>query len=148
MAGGLSTYEQLWKGVQLRCPAAPTFLARQWIDFRFRKLWDRKLWSWQRKTGQFIFDAAYGTGTVACTRGSFTVTGVGTAWTTDLNAHQFRIGLNAPIYTILNVTSATTLDLTEPWGAPSSTGTTYSIYNAYQTVPSDFEKFDVVIDTL
>lgn len=147
MASGLSTYESLWKGIQLRCPAAPTFLARQWIDYRFRKLWDRKLWSWQRKNGQFLFDQVVSGGTVDVTRGNFTVVGNATTWSTDLVAHQFRIGLNSPIYTIASVDAgAQTLDLTQPWGYATTLGVGYSIYNAYQTVPSDFEKFDCVYD--
>lgn len=147
MAGGLSTIDELAKGIQLRCPLAGTFLPRQWLNFRFRKLWDRKLWSWQRKTGQFIMDQAVNTGTVDVTRGSFTVTGHGTAWTTDLVAHQFRVGLQTPICTIQSVDPiGQTLQLTQVWGAPSSLGVTYSIYNAYVTVPTDFEKFDVIID--
>ena len=147
MAGGLSTYEQLWKGVQLRCPAAPVFLARQWIDFAFRQLWDRKLWSWQRKQGQFLFDAVVNTGTVDVTRGNFTVVGHGTAWTTDSVNHQFRVGLQNPIYTIASVDPVgQTLDLTEVWGGLTALGPNYQIYNAYQTPPSDFQNFIVIID--
>ena len=145
MAGGLSTYNDLVQGIGLRCPAAGLFLRRQWIDFRFRQLWDRKLWSWQRKRGQFIMDQAVVAGTAACTRGSFTVTGTGTAWTTDQVNHQFRLGLQTPIYTIAAVNSATSLDLTTVWGAPSASGI-YSIYNAYVTPPSDFQNFIAVID--
>ena len=146
MAGGLSTYSELVNQLGLRCPAASLFLRRSWIDYAFRQLWDWKLWSWQVKNGQFLFDQVYNTGTVVCTRGSFTVVGTGTAWTTDLVNHQFRVGLQTPIYTIEDVTDATHLDLTQVWGAPSTGTVTYSIYNAYQTVPSDFQNFQVVID--
>jgi hypothetical protein len=146
VVGGLSTYNDLVQGIGLRCPAAGLFLRRQWIDFAFRQLWDRKLWSWQRKQGQYIFDNAVNVGTVDVTRGSFTVTGHGTAWTTDLVNHQFRVGLNTPIYTVEDVTSATSLDLTQVYGAPSSSGVVYSIYNAYQTAPSDFQNHVVIYD--
>lgn len=148
MAGGLSSIDELVKGIQLRCPLAGTFLPRQWLNFRFRKLWDRKLWSWQRKKGQFLFDQVVNTGTVAVTRGNFTVVGTGTNWTSDLVAHQFRTGLQTPIYTIASVADATHLDLTQVYGAPSTSGVTYSIYNAYQTVPSDFQNFIAVIQPL
>lgn len=147
MANGLSTFDSLYRQVLLRCPSASLFLAREWIDYAFRQLWDYKLWSWQRKQGQFIMDAAVSTGTVAVVRGSFTVTGTGTAWTTDLVNHQFRVGLNTPIYTIESVDAgAQTLDLTQVWGAPTSSGVNYSIYNAYVTPPSDFQNFIVIFD--
>jgi len=147
VAGGLSTYEGLYKQVLLRCPSASLFLARNWIDFRFRSLWDYKLWSWQRKQGQFIFDQVVTGGTVTVTRGSFTVQGTGTAWTPDQANHQFRIGLSTPIYTIRSVDDvAQTLELTQVWGAPSATSVGYSIYNAYQTAPSDFQNFIVIFD--
>lgn len=146
MAGGLSTFDEIWRGVRLRCPAAPATLARQWTNFAFRQLWDYKLWSWQRKQNQFILDQVYNTGLVTVTRGSQIVTGVGTGWTSNQVNHQFRIGLQTPIYTILSVQSATQLTLTQVFGAPSTASVGYQIYNAYVTPPSDFQNFIVIID--
>ena len=34
----LSTFENLYKGVLLRCPMAGEFLARDWIRWSFREL--------------------------------------------------------------------------------------------------------------
>lgn len=145
----LSTYDSIVKGVQLRCPSAALFLARSWVDFAFRTLWDYKLWSWQRKRSQFLMNAAVIAGTVNVTRGSFTIVGVGTSWTTDLVSSQFRTGTNSPIYTIASVDPVgQTLDLTEVWGGATATSQGYSIYNAYVTVPSDFQNFITVIDPL
>lgn len=141
MAGGLSSYEQLWRAVLLRCPFASVMLARQWLDWAFRSLWDRRLWSWQVKQGQFLMPQAYVTGLVAVTRGSFTVEGTGTTFTTDMAGRQFRTGVQSPIYTIASVTDATHLDLTAIWGGATASGQTYSIYSAYVTVPVDFDKF-------
>jgi hypothetical protein len=146
VAGGLSTYDQIFRGVILRCPSASVFLARSWVDFAFRSLWDRKLWSWQRKRGQFLINQVYNTGTVDVTRGSFTITGTGTTFTSDMVGRQFRTGVNSPIYTIASFTSATSIDLTEVWGNATALSQTYSIYNAYVTVPSDFQNFISVVD--
>ena len=148
MAGGLSTYPELVGAVGLRCPAASLFLRRQWIDYAFRQLWDYKLWSWQRKRGQFLLMQAVVAGTVAVTRGNFTVVGTGTAWTSDLVSAQFRVGTQTPIYTIASVTDATHLDLTAVWGGSTASGVGYSIYNAYVTVPSDFQNFITIWDPL
>jgi hypothetical protein len=147
VAAGLSTYEDLWKGVNLRCPAASLFLCRDWIDFAFRTLWDRRLWSWQRKKGQFLFPALVNDGLVTVNHGDLDVTGVGTTWTTDIVQRQFRIGLQTPIYTIADVDVGTQiLTLSEPWGGPSATAVGYRIYQAYVTVPTDFESFIAVYD--
>jgi len=142
----LSTFDSLVRGVLLRCPSASLFLARSWIDFAFRTFWDRKLWSWQRKHGQFLMNAVTSVGTVLVTRGSFNVVGTGTAWTTDLIGQQFRTGVNSPLYTVLDVPSATSLDLTEVWGPATATAQPYQIYSAYVTVPSDWQNFITVWD--
>jgi hypothetical protein len=132
----------------LRCPAASYFLRRSWLDFAFRQTWDYKLWSWQRKRGQFIMNQAYTDCLVNVTQGNFTVEGVGTTFTSDMVSRQFRTGLNSPIYTIGEFADATHIDLTEAWGIATNTLQPYSIYNAYVTVPSDFQNFISVIDTL
>lgn len=144
----LSTFESLWRGVNLRCPSASLFLARTWVDFAFRQLWDYKLWSWQRKRGQFLMAQATVAGTATTTRGSFSVTGIGTSWSSNLVGQQFRTGLQSNIYTIATVPSATSLTLTQVWGNNSATGVQYSIYNAYVTVPTDFQNFITVWDPL
>lgn len=143
----LSTYDGLVRGVQLRCPSASHFLARQWIDYAFRQVTDSKLWSWQRKRGQFLIPQAVVAGTVAVTRGSLDVQGAATAWTTDLVNRQFRVATNTPIYTITAVDDvAQTLTLDQPWGGATASGQGYSIYQAYVTVPTDFQNFITVWD--
>lgn len=143
----LSTYAQLYKAVKLRCPAASVFLCRQWIEYGFRTLWDKRLWSWMRKPGQFLVPALYNTGTVATTFGDPTVTGTATGWTTDLVNRQFRLGVTSPIYTIQSVdVPGQTLELDQPWGGDTVSGIGYQIYQAYFTVPSDFEAFIAVYD--
>jgi hypothetical protein len=146
VAGGLSTYEQLWRAVNLRCPSASLFLSRQWIDFAFRSLWDRRMWSWQRKRSQFLTSALYNTGLVNVTRGSFTVEGVGTTFTSDMVGRQFRIGFQSPIYTIGAFIDTTHIDLTDVWGWSTTLSTGYSIYNAYVTAPSDCQSLISVWD--
>jgi hypothetical protein len=122
-------------------------LARQWIDYSFRQLWDHKLWSWQRRRSQFLISAQYNTGTVDVARGSLDVVGAATAWTTDLVNRQFRVGLQTPIYTIIAVDdTAQTLTLDQPWGGGTVVSAGYTIYNAYVTVPSDFQNFIDVTD--
>ena len=142
----LSTYETIYRAVLLRCPSASLFLARQWVDFAFRQLWDRRLWSWQRKRGQFIMPAAYTTGLATVTLGSTTVVGVGTTFDATMVNRQFRLGINSPIYTIASFTSVTQIDLGDVWGGASAASAPFSIYQAYVTAPSDFQDFISVYD--
>ena len=143
----LSNFNDLYRGVMLRCPSASVFLARSWVEFAFRTLWDKRLWSWQRQTAQFLFPALVNTGTVAVTFGSTTVTGTATGWTTDLVNRQFRIGATSPIYTIDSVdTVGQTLTLQQPWGGTTVSGIGYQIYQAYVTPATDFQSFISVID--
>ncbi len=147
MAAGLSNFDDLYRAIMLRCPAASAWLCRQWIDYAFRALWDKRLWSWMRRKGQFLFPALVNTGAVTVTHGDPTVIGVGTTWTTDLVTRQFRIGTQSPIYTIVSVDDvAQTLVLSEPWGDISATAVGYKIYLAYVTVPSDFQSLIAVYD--
>jgi hypothetical protein len=147
----LSTFDSLTRQLILRCPAASLFLARSWIDFAFRQLLDYKLWSWQVKRTQLLFDSLVNVGTVAVTRGSATVVGTGTNWNSlpggqSIVNHQFRTGLQSPIYTILSVTDDTHFTLTDSFGGPTASGQNYSIYNAYITPPTDFQNWISVYD--
>lgn len=145
----LSTFDGLYRQINLRCPAASLFLQREWIDYAFRSLWERRLWSWMRRQTQFIMNPVVRTGTASIAIGSTTAVGTGTAWTTDLVNRQFRIPSNSPIYTIISVNAATQeLELDQPFGGPNAAVLAgYAIYNAYITVPSDFQNFLSVVDT-
>ena len=138
----LDTYADIWNRVQLRAPDVGPFIAQDFVKNSFRRVAERRRWSWLIKFGQFISPDPYVTGTVSITQGSTTVTGVGTAWTSaspTLLYQQFRIGLNAPIYTIIEVTDDTHLELSSPYGgATAPAGTGYRIYQCFFPTPTDF----------
>lgn len=142
----IDSYQRIYRQVLLRCPAVGTFNAQLFIQHAFRQLCQRRLWSFQTKRAQFIMNAQYNTGTVSVVLNSDTVVGVGTTFTGAMVGRQFRIGLNTPIYTIIAVPDATTLTLSEVWGAASASAQGYRIYNAYVTVPADFQSFISVYD--
>lgn len=143
----LSTFDGLYKGLLLRCPAASLFLARQWIDYAYRQIWDIRRWSWMVGRGQFLFAQVVNTGLVNVTRGALDVQGIGTAFTSDLVNRQFRIGLTSPIYTIAaEDDTAQTITLDQPWGGPTTSSINYQIYNAYVTPSTDFQSFISVWD--
>lgn len=142
----LDTYQTIWNKVLLRCPAADPGLAKDWVTNAFREVAERRRWSWLIRTGQIIVPNQYNTGTVACTLGLSTITGSGTAWTADMIGRQFRVGVNAPIYTINAFYSATSLGLDQVWGGSSISGAGYQIYQCFFPVPVDFHAFQCLWD--
>lgn len=142
----LDNYEQLWRAILLRCPLAGPLLARQWLSFSFRKVVERRRWSWLLKANQFLPPAVVNAGTVAVTRGSTAVVGTGTAFTSAMVGRQFRVGVNEPIYTVATFTDATNIALDQAWGGKTVSAVGYEIFQAYYTPPSDFHAFVSVID--
>jgi len=142
----LDTFNSIVGRVQLHCPAAGLVLARDWVNNAFRRIAERRRWSWLIKQNQFVFPAAYTTGTVTVTNASATVTGSGTAWDSTMIGLQFRLGVATPIYTISDVPDATTLTLEQVWGPATASAQTYKIYKAYLTPQTDFQSFISVWD--
>ena len=143
----LDSFKDIFGKVLLRCPDAGRELAADWVQNAFREIAEKRRWSWLFKFGQFEMPALYNTGTVAVTRGNADVTGTGTTWTGDMQGRQFRGGgVNSPIYTIVQVNSATSLSLDSPWGPATNSGIGYQIYQAYVTPPDDFHAFVSVWD--
>jgi hypothetical protein len=76
----------------------------------------------------------YSIGTVTVTRGSATVTGRGTYWTSITSPVYFRlIGDNAPFYTISEVASNTSLTLSVPYGGLTASRVSYMIISDVTT---------------
>jgi hypothetical protein len=142
------TYESCWRSVLLRCPLAGPFLSQQWVNYTFRQIAERRRWSWLMGRSQFLMNAVLKTGTVTVTRSSNSVVGSGTGWAGVEAGRQFRTSIANPIYTIASVdVAAQTLTLDDVWGGATASAQTYQIYNAYVTVPSDFQQFTSVWDT-
>jgi len=142
------TYSELWRSLQLHSPVLPTTLAQQFIRSRFRDIRRKRLWSWRIAQSQFITPAAYTTGLAKTTLNSNFVTGQGSVWTSALVGQQFRFGGIAPIYTVIEVDSPTSLQLDQPYGGVTSPNfTAYQIFPAYVTPPSDFQDFISLKDT-
>lgn len=137
----LDTYSECWNRVILRAPSLSPALAQDFVTNAFRRLAERRRWSWLVKYGQFITPAVYSTGTVDVFRDSDLIIGTGTSWDATMIGRQFRVGLAAPIYTITNVTSPTNLQIDASFGGSTQQGITYSIYQCFYTVPDDFHQF-------
>lgn len=133
----VDSYAQLWGRVLATVPASGPLLSQRWTVDAFRRIAERRRWSWLVKWNQFILPAAYSTGTCTVTQNSAIVTGSGTTWTAAMVGRQFRIGTSTPIYTIAQVDSSTQLQLQLPWGGTTASAAGYSIYLCYVTPPPD-----------
>ena len=142
----IDTFNEIVGRVQLRAPQVSRFLAEDWVRNAFRRVAERRRWSWLYTHDQFLVPLVYTTGTVTLIRNSTIVTGVATAWTSDQAGRQFRIGTSTPIYTIQSVDSGTQITLDRVWAGSDEAGITYEIYQAYFTPPDDFESFISLYD--
>ncbi len=143
----LDSFNSIWRRVLLRTPAAGSLLARDWVTNAFRRVAERRRWSWLVREGQFLVPVVYSTGTADLTHNSTTVTGTDTVWTEAMEGRQFRASTDAPVYTISARVSNTEITLDRVYGGPTATGLNYDIFQAYFSVPSDFHAFIVVVDT-
>ena len=88
--------------------------AAKWVDNRHKEMMSKVRFRHLREVGELPLPGVYDTGTVSVTRGSTSVTGVGTQFETDLTAgaqeyYYFRTG--TVWYKIASVTNETTLVL-------------------------------------
>lgn len=133
--------------VLLRASGVPQTLARDWVQSAFRDIVERRRWSWLLKRGQLITYNAYTTGTATVLAGTQTVTITTGVVSADHVGRQFRIGTALPIVTITDIDAgANTYTIDQPWWPSDATAQTFSVYQAYIALPSDFHSFVSVID--
>jgi hypothetical protein len=142
------TFAQLRSRLLLRTgDVVGPFLAEEWIRSAFRDLVEYRRWSWLLKRGQILVPNEYTTGTASITAGTPTVTITTGVVNSAFIGRQFRIGYQFPILTITDVNvGSNTLTLSDNWWPINATAATYSIYQAYVALPSDFQSFVSVVD--
>lgn len=141
------TYEQLWKRLLVYSPNCPLPLAQEFVNTAYSRAIASHRWSNVRGYANFYVDAKYDTGTVSLVQDDATVTGAGTAWTSDIVGKQLIVGGIAPFYDIASVdTGAQTLELSAAYTGADASTQSYAIQQVYIPMPSDFLMFDVVKD--
>jgi hypothetical protein len=102
-------------------------------------------WASLYREGWLPLVPVYGTGTVAVTQDSRTVTGSGTTWTSAMVGRKF-LGPNNEYYKIAAVASTTSISLTEPYqGATVTSGGSYQIWkDEYTLYPDAYSLIDFV----
>ncbi len=141
------TFDGLARKLLLRCPKLGPFIARDMISKAFDDVRDLYSWSWRTKRAQITVPTAYTTGTAQVTYGNNTVTITTGVVSSDHVGRQFRVGVASPILTIIDIdTVANTYTLSENWLGASATGQGFKVYQAYLSMPSDFQSFLSVVD--
>lgn len=140
-----NTLLEMSRSLRLYVPQLPATLAEQFIRDRYRRVLEARDWSALRTEAEFQLNVSKSDGTVSITRGTDTVTGTGTSFAATDAGRQFKIG-TSPIYTVTTVNSTTEMVLDRDFGGDTATGATYKIFDGYITVPSDFLRFDTVVD--
>ncbi len=102
-------------------------------------------WASLYKEGWLPIVPVYGTGTIAATQGSRTITGTLSIWTSAMVGRKF-LGPDGCYYKIAAVASSTSLTLTEPYqGTSVTSGGSYQIWkDEYVLYPDVFSIIDIV----
>jgi len=137
----LDTWPDIWNRVLLRAPDVGPLIAQDFVRNAFRRVAEKRRWSWLIKFSQFISPNVYSTGTANVTQGSAVISGNGTAWTSatpSLLFQQFRVGVTSPIYTIIEVTDDTHLVIDSAFGGVTQSAVSYQVYTCFFPTPTDY----------
>lgn len=119
------------------------------INNRYAWVSSKSHWSWLYSTVDFNFEEMYDTGTISMTRGSNTVTGVGTTFSAALLPGWKLLpnGVNHA-YNITGITNATTLTIESEFsGSENLSDVTFKIVKPIYELPADVENVQsIVID--
>lgn len=103
--------------------------------------------SWLRKSDDFNTTAAYTTGEVEVTEGDETVAGTDTVWTAAMVGRRFRVTGDTESYEVATFTSATSIELDQPYVNGDDDELSYSIFDRVYSLASDCDRADVMIQT-
>lgn len=132
-----------WRTVRLYVPAAPAFLAREWVNTAWKQLARSRHWTFLKGELRLTIQAARTLASVTATNGSTAITSGGLFLPADAG-RQIRWA-SFPVYTIASVTDANNAVLDIPYGEPN-TATTATVYDGYAVMPADFESFRIIAD--
>lgn len=112
-----------------------------------REIFRDRDWTFRRRRSQFIFNAAYSTGTCAIVRGTDYADFSGATLTQSMVGRQLRAGGNQTQIVTIKQVAGSRAYFDQEWGGASlAAGTTFEIYNAYMSAPPDFTAFISIVD--
>lgn len=139
------SFGDVWRGVRLRCPLAGPLLCQQWVRDTYHAICRKHPWSWLRGENEIVTQSAR-SGTAMVSRGSPSVTGLTLMFVAADVDRQFQTS-GRPVYTITAVDTGTnTATLDRPYGGETAVGVQGRVYDAYVTMPADFQRFITIAD--
>lgn len=130
--------------MRLYAPAAPAFLAREWVNTAYKQLLGKRRWGFLRGELILTINAARTISSCVVTNGSATVTSAGLFLAAD-QGRQFQVA-TYPTYTIQSFTNVNTIVLDRAYGETTSGAAAGRVLDAYATLPTDFGSFRLIAD--
>lgn len=147
-------YEEAVAELNSYVPELGPAQARNLVNRAWRDIRDQRRWSFLKAETAIYTPALINTGSVTATRGSALVVGdaaAAAAWVVagapTLITRQWRVGLG-PVYNISAFDGVNTLTLENAFGEPSVAGSVYQIQQFYYPAPSDFLRWESVVDPI
>jgi hypothetical protein len=137
------TYGELWRQFHLEHPAIDALLCRQWVLDAYKRACTGQQWGFLRGEGQLVVLAARSV-TVGVTQGSTSVTSTA-AFVSGDGGRQLRVASRGIPFTLtFSTTSLCALDRT--YEGDTNAAASASIFDAYATMPADFDSFRSLIN--
>lgn len=148
-------YEEAVAELNSYVPNLGPALARNLVNRAWQRVRDERRWTFLKKETAIYTPALINVGSVTFTQGSTSAVGdaaAAAAWiaaggNTILSQRQIRLGLG-PVYNITSFDGVVTITLEQAFGEPTVTGATYQIQQFYYAAPSDFLRWESVVDPI
>jgi hypothetical protein len=115
-------------------------LAAKWIDNRYQELVAKVKFKHLREIGELSVPAVVDSGTASATRGSTTVTGSGTSWTTDIGSgaqEYWYIKVGSAWYKIASVGGDTSITLATAYAEDDASDNSYAAVKRHLPLDSN-----------
>jgi hypothetical protein len=137
------TWGQIRLLLQQFAPGVSLDIIDEKITSRYGLILDTVNWKGLEEEAYLETVAAYTTGTVSVTKGSATVTGSGTAWSSTLNGRQFLLSGDTALYTVTYV-SATEITLDRAFEGNDATDAGYTILQSIYRLPTNDKRLKTI----
>jgi hypothetical protein len=148
------TFRELTHQLLLTVPSANIELARMWVNRAFRRIRDRRAWSWKYRTTQiFVPEVVGGAGSDQTGEGAIIAFGDdlltinGGVFTPGMIGRQVRLSGDPHLVTIKEYLTPTQVRIDQPWLGADIIYGSYRIFLAYITPPEDFFAWDTVVSS-
>jgi hypothetical protein len=147
----VSTFQELYRSIQLVAPDVPLPLAQQFINNAGKRIYDSARWSGLRAQSSFIIPVGVTSDVVATVQGTSTVSAPAGTWTSAVVGWQFFVDNQAPFYTVTEFSTNGIQDvlfLDRPYAGESTPNAVTSVQLLYLPVAADFLHFIDVLDVV